>query len=225
MREREITVVVGRSGSGKTHLIAKHFGPRHPRRITLDATGETKRLYPHAVHAMGLDQAIAVLRRWLEEGHRRWHLTIGCTEAEAALLVQTLCPIYDGSAVSLAEAFGGVALECYELDTFMPVNQAQYSRPWRTAFLRGRHVGLSLLTATQYPALIDRAATSQATRVCTFALHEPAQLAYMRELVGPQFMREVQRLEKFHSLWVNLNPFSIEHRDPHFRLVRKLQPA
>lgn len=219
---REITVVVGKSGSGKTNLIAKHFGPRHPRRVTFDATGETRALYPGATHVFGAQEASAVLARWLSRRVSRWHLCVGGTPGDAERVVSALCPIYDGKSFALSLAFGGVAVECFELDVFMPNNGGLSESAWRVAFLRGRHVGLSLLVATQYPALVDRAATSQAGTVVTFALHEPRQLEYMRALGGAAFAEQVKRLARFESLWLTQSPFSIALRDSHYRRRRWL---
>ena len=224
---REITVVVGKSGSGKTQLIAKHIGPRHPRRITFDATGETRELYPAAAHVFGAVEAAQVLALWLSRRLRHWHLCIGGTAADAARVVSALCPLYDGKRYALSSAFGGVAVECFELDAFAPNNGFAgdgAGAAWRTAFLRGRHVGLSLLVATQYPALVDRAATSQAGRVITFALHEPRQLDYMRQLGGPRLAEAVKVLPPYESLWVTQSPWSIARRDRNYRLRNYLVP-
>ena len=223
---REITVVVGKSGSGKTRLIARQLGPVHPRRITFDATGETRELYPGAVHVFGVREASAVLASWLSRRVRRWHLCVGGSPDDAARIVSALCPVYDGRRYALAAAFGGLAVECFELDAFAPNSFAPggAGAAWRTAFLRGRHVGLSLLVATQYPALVDRAATSQAGRVVTFALHEPRQLDYMRQLGGPSLADAVRTLPPYESLWVTQSPWSIARRDRHYRLRGYLVP-
>lgn len=223
---REISVVVGKSGSGKTRLIARHFGPVHARRITFDATGETRELYPRAAHVFGAGEAAKVLAAWLSRRVRRWHLCVGASAEDAARIVSALCPLYDGTRLALATAFGGVAVECFELDAFAPNSTGlnPVGAAWRNAFLRGRHVGLSLLVATQYPALVDRAATSQAGRVVTFALHEPRQLDYMRQLGGARLAEAVRLLRPFESLWVNQTPFSIERRGPDYRRAGYLVP-
>lgn len=215
---RKIVICVGRSGSGKTAVISRVFGPAEPRRITIDRTGECRRLYPHATHVHGARAAQAVLRAWLAQSLMQWHLVVGCDDGDAERIVQALCPIFDGAARSLSELWGGIALECSELDTLLPNGSAPPA--WRTAFLRGRHVGLTILGATQYPALVDRVSTSQATTIVTFALHEPRQLAWMRDLGGARFAELVRQLPRYHSMWVHVVPeLRIEYRDAEYRVA------
>lgn len=217
---REAVIAVGMTGSGKTQVIARHFGPRHPRRITFDVTGETARLYPAARQVYGVAAAAAELSRLYRRRSSQWHICVSTDAAGAASLLSSLCPLHDGRSVSLSAAFGGVAVECFELDAFAPVSAPLLARPWRTAFLRGRHVGLSLLCATQFPALVDRAATSQAGTVVAFALHEPAHLRYLRDLVGRGIAERCPLLPEHHSLWLQRSPWRVEHRNARYRVLR-----
>lgn len=218
---REITIVVGRTGSGKTRLVAEHLGPRHPRRITFDLTGETRELYPDAVQVIGVRAATRVLAKWWAARLERWHLCISCRVDDASAIVRMLCPLNDGKTPAVSKAWGGVCVEVFELDAFLPVSVTRGAEAWRTAFLRGRHVGLSLLCCTQYPALVDRVATSQAGLVVTFGIHEPRQVEWMRALAGSDFAERVRALPQYESLWVHQSPYVVEHRDPAYRVRRR----
>lgn len=215
----EITIVIGRTGSGKTRLIATELGPTFPRRITFDSTGECKRLYPAAFYAYGLEQAFAALLYWRKHRMDHWHLVVACQPAEAGVLMDRLVPVHDGKTVALAEGFGGVCVECFELDIYAPNHLGATNDAWKNAFLRGRHVGCSLLVATQRPQLVDRIATSQAGRIITFAMFEPAELKYLEGAGGQRFRELAQKLPRYHSAWLHKDDWRIEHRGADYQIL------
>jgi hypothetical protein len=215
--QREITSVFGRSGSGKTHFLAR-LGAVHPRRVTFDMTGETRDLYPGAVQVRGARETFVVLRELWRRRVDRWHLCVSASASEIERVVTMLCPLHDGASVSLARAWGGVAVECFELDSLFPVGLG--SRAWETAYLRGRHVGLSLLCASQYPALVHRASSSQATRVVFFSLVEPRQVQYARAMLG-EVGERVRSLPRWHCLDYDVAAARVVQRDENGRSVRR----
>lgn len=185
----EIALVVGRTGSGKTQLISKVLAPRHPRRITIDSVGEGVLLYPEAAVASGLPEVMAVLAQWAEDDVSEWHMIAILSPSETAVLMRTLVPVYQPGVVSMAADMGGVCVECSEVDVYLPVSGAgaDVTAAWTTALARGRHVGLSVIAATQRPHQVARIMSSQASRVVAFATHEPRDLRFLRDLAGKQF--------------------------------------
>lgn len=222
----EIVTVIGRTGSGKTHLIKERLAPRHRRRITIDLTGECAALYPHAYHAIGLRRVFSGLRAWAKMRATAWHMVAVLTSEEVGELVTRLCPVFDGTTVALAELLGGVCLECYEIDVLMPVNGSNRdtSKAMRNAYQRGRHAGLSLLCATQRPSQCDRVVTSQSHAVITFRMHEPRDLAWLRDVGGQRFADEARTLGKWCSAWYHADSGRIIVRDPDYRAVREFNP-
>jgi hypothetical protein len=219
---RSIVSVFGRSGSGKTNFLSRRVAPAFPRRITFDLTGETEKLYPGAVQLRGARATFTVLRELWRRRVDRWHLCVSAPTDEIAAVVAHLCPLHDGAALSLAGAWGGIAVESFELDTLFPVGLG--SRAWETAYLRGRHVGLSLLCASQYPALVHRAASSQSTRIVLFSLIEPRQVDYARRLLGPVGDR-VRSLPLYHCLDYDVLAAVVVERGPDGRRVRSWRLA
>lgn len=181
--DHEIILSVGRTGSGKTRIIKNVFGPRHPRRITLDAVGEAESLYPDAYVSVGIRDVLTTLSAYAEDRSPEWHLIAILSEEESAQLVSELVPVYQPGVVSLSRAFGGVCVEHSEIDTALPVSGSRgaISRAWTTAFARGRHVKCSFLCATQRPHQVARIVSSQASRVVSFAMHEPRDLRWIRD--------------------------------------------
>lgn len=216
----EIVTVVGRTGSGKTALIARKIGPRHARRITLDMVGECRALYPRAAHAAGLPDLVRILRSLHEHHVPAWHIVAQLGTREIGELIRLLAPVGTASEYSLAAAFGGVALEIFELDIIAPVDRSERDtrEAIRNAYARGRHYGLSILAATQRPHQIDRIATAQSTYVVTFQMHEPADLRWL-EAVGGKRLAELARagLAPYESAWYNARSGTLHVLDRTYR--------
>ncbi|MBX3704589.1 MAG: hypothetical protein KF822_12510 [Steroidobacteraceae bacterium] len=200
----EIVTVVGRTGSGKTQLIARLIGPRHPRRITLDMVGECRKLYPRAVRVTDLAALVMLLRKLHEHNVSEWHVVASLSLADIGALLRLLAPAGEGAEYSLSAAFGGVTLEIFELDVIAPVDRSEREtrEAVRNAYARGRHYGLSILAATQRPHQMDRIASSQSSYVVTFQMHEPADLRWLEKVGGKRFA-EIARsgLKDYQSAW------------------------
>lgn len=200
----EIVTIVGTTGSGKTALIAEHIGPRHARRITCDLVGECRKLYPDAIHLTAFAQLFPVLRRLNDHGVDRWHIVAQFTVAEIGKLITALVPTGPDASRSLSLAWGGLALEIFELDLVAPVDRSEEATRLavKTAYARGRHFGLSILAATQRPHMIDRIATAQSTYVVTFQMHEPHDLAFLKRCGGSAFAELARTgLRQYESAW------------------------
>lgn len=221
----EVVTVVGRTGSGKTRLIARSLGPRHSRRITLDSMGECEALYPNAHRAFGLDAVYEAMNAWAQENVTVWHLVAVLDETEVGLLMARLAPQYDGKTESLSKALGGVCVESFEIDLYLPVSGAggQVTRAFQNAIARGRHVGLSLLCATQRPAQCHRILTSQSQHVISFAMHEPGDLRWLASVGGSRFARIAHTgLHRYESVWYSALTHRIVVRDAEYK-VKKVE--
>lgn len=216
----EIVTVVGTTGSGKTALIAQVIGPRHRRRITLDTVGECARLYPRATPAHGLVQLLQLLRAFHEHDAFAWHIVASLSVKETGELLRLLAPTGPTAGHSLAAAWGGLALEIFELDIIAPVDRSerQTSEAIRNAYARGRHYGLSMIAATQRPHQIDRNVTAQSTHVVTFQMHEPADLKWLERVGGRRFAQLARGgLPRFGSAWYHTRSGELYTLDPGYR--------
>lgn len=202
----EIILSVGRTGSGKTRILSRVYGPRHKKRITIDAVGEGAKLYPNAVEGFGIADCLRLIAAWAEDDVEEWHLIAVLSPEETAELMRALVPVYAPGIVSLAADLGGVCVECFEIDAYLPVSGANAGivTAWTTAFARGRHAGCSILAATQRPHQCARIVSSQASRIIAFATHEPRDLKFLKESGGSRFAAIA------HS---GLKPFESVHYD------------
>lgn len=219
----EVVTVVGRTGSGKTRLIARSLGPRHSRRITLDSMGECEVLYPDAFRAFGLPAVYDAMNAWAEGNVTTWHVVAILSEEEVGLLMAKLAPQYDGKTESLAKAFGGVCVECFEVDLYLPVSGAGgvVTKAFQNSVARGRHVGLSLLFATQRPAQCHRILTSQSQHVVSFAMHEPGDLRWLSLVGGSAYARIAHTgLRRYESVWYSALTHRVVVRDAAYKVKR-----
>lgn len=221
----EIVTVVGRTGSGKTQLIADFVGARHPRRITVDLLGECVKLYPDAINAKSLAQIIRVMQRLHEANVTEWHIVASVDVPEVGQLIKLLAPTGTTSDYSLSAVWGGIALEIFELDLVAPVDRSEVStrEAVKTAFARGRHFGLSLLCATQRPHMIDRIATAQSSYVVTFQMHEPADLQWLERVGGKRFAELARTgLAQYESAWYDARAGTIRTLSADYTRWREL---
>jgi hypothetical protein len=215
----EIVTVLGTTGSGKTRLIARSLGPRHARRITLDTVGECETLYPNAFQAFGIQAVYDAMNAWAAEGLSTWHLVATLDDDETGELMRKLCPKHDGKTEALSRTWGGVCVECFEVDEYLHISGrgGEMNRAWQNAVKRGRHVGLSLLCATRQPAECSRLLTSQSHHVISFAMHEPNDLRWLALAGGQQFAKIAHTgLRQYESVWYSTRTHRIVIRDKNY---------
>lgn len=192
-RRNTIVGVIGRKGSGKSHLIATAIGPQFPRRITLDWTGEAREQYPAAIEAEGIAAVYETIAECSALGDR-WHVIALVEPDECAPLFHSLAPIGTSKTRSISAALHGVAVECGEIDVIAPVSGAGKSaRAVHHAVARGRHHRLSIIWGTQRPHQCMRILTAQSDRIISFRMHEARDLKYLRDTCSADFAKIVHR--------------------------------
>lgn len=173
--------VFGRSGSGKTVYVREQWFPHFPRLIILDQTGEWRKLeQENGGRADGLEALVEAMKE--KAGSRRWRIVADLDNDEIEQLAAILIP---RGAVdrSPARLLGGLALFMDEVDLVAPVNAPQGIR---SLFRRGRHAGLSVISASQRPANVSKEVTSQAQFLAILALHEKNDVAYLKQVLGAE---------------------------------------
>jgi hypothetical protein len=194
-RRNTIALVVGRKGSGKSHLIAKRLGPSFPRRITVDWTGEARETYPNAIEVFGLADLLDAMEQATTDGEEvsRWHFITVMDVSEVGKLLTLLAPRYDGGRTpSLSAAVGGCVVECSEVDVIAPNSGGAASVAVSDAIARGRHAQLSFLLATQRPAQCLRILSSQSDLIFSFRMHEPRDIRWLSDAAGSVYADAVQ---------------------------------
>jgi hypothetical protein len=185
----------GPSGTGKSHFLSTVVR-RAPRVVTLDMTGEGRTTYPDAIGPFfGLRDVCRAVQTAANLSDA-WHIIAAMDEREIPQFFRMLVPRFDGRSVSLAEALGGVAVESGEVDMIAP--NAGSDPDVLGAWQRGRHFGLSLLTAVQRPASAARIVSAQAQWLAAFVMTEPRDTAFLGAYMGDVAAGIVEELPRYH---------------------------
>lgn len=189
--------VTGGTGSGKSTLLRRSLLPQVPRAIIVDPVGEFRRerFKDRNARVFDLAEIPGALRTLTRR--ERWRLVADIPASSFPILARSLVPERLAVEPSLALAVGGCTLVCDEIHTI-----ASHSAPQEVQELwqRGRHVGLSILAATQRPAKVSRTVTSMSQVLIACQTHEPADLAYLRDIFPRSVHQELQELARYHAL-------------------------
>lgn len=209
----------GPSGTGKSRFLSDVVRTL-PRVVTLDATGEGRTTYPDA---LGPFFGLANVGRAIEIAATRsdaWHIIAAMDDDELVAFFRLLVPRFDGRSVSLSEALGGVAIECGEVDMIAPNSgaPAEVLGAWQ----RGRHFGLSLLTAVQRPPSAARIVSAQAQWLAAFVMTEPRDVAFLAAYMGDAAARCIEELPPYHCCLYERDASRAYLLDPERRAYRVL---
>lgn len=177
--QREVILVLGKTGSGKTTW-AKNFIQQKSRVLILDAGFQD---YP-AEACLNLDDLItrADLQNARSNGFFRLSYTPRTDEAP---IVMDLTRVLGNSWVVLEEA-----------DRF---DDPKISPEYDEIISRGRHYGVSILAISLYPFKLPADLRRQATRIICYRMHEPRDLDYLDDIIGED-VEKLPDLEPFHYL-------------------------
>jgi hypothetical protein len=211
-----IALVTGRKGTGKSRFLWDWFTSRAPRVLSIDPNGESRKLNPNVTMAIGWDALVDALDRAADYG--RWHIAAVLERDDFPKLFRLLTPPR-GQGESLAEAFGGMAIECGEAFTVYP--NAGTPPELLDALFRARHYGLDFFLATQRPASIAVDVRSMADIVASFSLGSPRDVtAVSAEMMDlPGIADRLQRLPRYHCLYHTRDDGAVYELDPHRRVV------
>jgi hypothetical protein len=177
---------VGDTGTGKSYFLSRQILPRYARVLVLDVTGEMwlKRaeLSGRAVQVETTAEVVRAVQR-LAPLRNPWRIYAALTEAEAVKLCAVLVPERIATAPSLSRAVGGLAVYCDELEVL-----ASHSAPPVVSGLwnRGRHVSLTVIGATQYPASVKPLVRGASRLFIVGQLSDPNAVEYLRRAGFPE---------------------------------------
>lgn len=194
-------LAVGDTGTGKSYFLSRQILPRYPRVIVLDVTGEMwSKRQELGGRALLVETAAEVVLgvRQLSRAPGPWRVYAAMTAAETHLLCAALVPERIATAPSLSRAVGGLALYCDELELLAPHSSPEIVNGlWN----RGRHVWLSIIGATQYPASVKPLVRGASRLFVIGQLGDPNAVEYLRKAgLPPEVMAWQERLEFQHLI-------------------------
>jgi hypothetical protein len=168
--------IVGISGSGKTTGAYTWYLSKAPRVLIVDQVGEwTGRVYETA---NTLPEVYAAIVKARKEG--QWRISYTNMDNRLHDLIRWLLPLPDVQK-SPVLAMNGMVLMLDEVDLIAPTGGAP--EVIRNLYRRSRHVGLSIVSATQRPANVLREVSAQSTQVLAYRLTEPRDRDYLADLM------------------------------------------
>lgn len=169
----------GDTGTGKSYFLSRQILPRYPRVIILDVTGEMWQsrnvIGPGTLCETAAEVTTEVAK--LAGRQAAWRIYAVLSKAETYKLAALMTPEERiATAPSLARAVGGLALYCDELETL-----AGHASPEVVNGLwnRGRHVGLTVVGATQYPASVKPLVRGASRLFVVGQLSDPNAVEYL----------------------------------------------
>src|SRR5258705_2592052 len=170
--------IFGRKGSGKSTLV-KEIVDEAPRVIVFDTMGEYARKRDRIFDTH--ESALSELGR--VEHERRFRVIIQLVDEEEAL-----------SAMRVAYAVPNCLIVVEETSFYC---SPAYLPPELARFVRyGRHRAISQIYIARRAAEIHRDLTAQSDIIVSFQQHEPADIEYLKKVMGPE-AEKLPKLPKY----------------------------
>jgi len=161
--QRDVILVFGKTGSGKTEWVKNYLQSRD-RVLIADAD---QRGYS-AVHLDTFEDLVNYCERHTE---RKSFFRVSYTPYEFEF------PLF----LDLGRIVSPVHLVLEEADRFPDPSECF---EYQEIIVRGRHTSTSLVAVSLYPVLLPKMLRSQATRIIAFRQHEPADIDWLRRVMG-----------------------------------------
>lgn len=162
-KQRDVILVFGKTGSGKTEW-TKNFLANCHRVLIADAD---QRGYP-AVHFKTFDELSEYIGK---------HTAPKSFFRASYTPYEYEFPVF----LDLGRIVSPVHLVLEEADRLPDPGECF---EYQEIIVRGRHTGTSLVAVSLYPYLMPKMLRSQATRIISFRQHEPADIDWLRRVMG-----------------------------------------
>jgi hypothetical protein len=186
--------IVGRTGSGKSTALKALFAEQYPRVVVLDHLGTQWPMWERCEVVYTYAEALTRLRKWAPK-ETRWRL-VCCFAQESedvTRLFQLLAPD-PRQGGGFPRAVGGVALLNDELSQVAHVSCGPLIRQ---AWSAGRHVGLTVLGASQRISQVARIVTASTEWLGVCQQHEPLDMEVVAQYLPPEGLAAVEALPPF----------------------------
>ena len=172
---------IGASGSGKSTAIKHLLNKEKPKRlIIIDPMGE------YAKYA----QPVPTIKELLTKCNQKsFAVSFKTSRLNPEDQFETICDI--------AYSLGDLWMLAEELQMFTKAGHAPPS--WSDCSMRGRHRGLTVIGATQRPAVIDKNFFGNCTKIRTGRLNYKADIVTMADVLNVS-KADVQNLLPFHYI-------------------------
>lgn len=177
--QREVVLVLGKTGSGKTTW-ARRFIQTQTRVIVLDAGFQD-----YQVRSVSdLSELISVVDKLNVGGSGFFRITYTPRMYESPVIMD------------LSRVVANCWLVLEEADR---MEDPKVNPEYDEIISRGRHYGVSILAVSLYPFKLPADLRRQATRIVCYRMHEPRDLDYLYDIIGED-VSKLPGLKPFHYL-------------------------
>ncbi len=178
MKDKKISIAIGKSGSGKSFLVNRLIRDKK-RVVVFDTMAE----YENVVTFTDRDKFLAFWQK-----HYRGNYRIAYQpERNPAFEIDDIA--------ELVYLCGNVCFVIEEVTAFTTPNYI--SDQLAHCIQRGRHKNIEIIGTTQRPYGLHRLLTSQCRDIYTFNTNEPRDIAYLRDLLGSDIEAKLKSLAKY----------------------------
>jgi hypothetical protein len=202
--------VCGRTGSGKTHLVKRAIAEAP--RLLVYLTKREDHGYPgiyfdgmlddedeRTVVRMHSKRSMLLWWKWCEERRREFRLVYRPKDIFDFEEFDEIC--------RLVYTCGDMVFVAEELMTYTSsydMRRPDHGQGCKALLTAGRTRGITTWLLSQRPAKIPREITSQARAAYLFAMHEPADVQYIKEAFGIEAATRLEQLGPFeHVHWTD----------------------
>lgn len=180
MKHREIYLILGKSGSGKTEL-CKRLIKDKPRFILFDTISEYKE--DKKFEAVYINNKQAFLEYLFRNLNKKFRIVFDPEDPEETLLLNNEpIDLFDLTCKIVYECLTDVIFAVEEVANFIsPSSMPKY---FRKLIRYGRHSNISGYFTSQRPADISPGLRAQATILISFRQHEPRDIQWLRAIIG-----------------------------------------
>jgi DNA helicase HerA-like ATPase len=194
MKTREVVLITGKTGSGKSTLFRKMLADKK-RLIIFDTISEYQELAPPfpALHISSLHILYDCLAK---NHHKNFRIVFDPEDPEQSIALN------DGNQITVFEEacklvythLDNLIIGIEEISNFM--TGTKVPEYLRKIVRFGRHSSISIYATTQRPADVHPLIRAQMTKLISFKQHEPRDIDWLRQVIGEQ-APSLKDLEQF----------------------------
>jgi AAA+ ATPase superfamily predicted ATPase len=194
MKSREVVLITGKTGSGKSTLF-RELIQGQKRFIIFDTLSEYRN--PDNPFPALFIRNIKDLLEYLSTNHRKaFRIVFDPEDPDQKIILETgeTLTIFELTCKVIYEALSDVAFGVEEIASYV---YPGYAPPYLRKIVRfGRHSSISIYATTQRPPEIPPVIRAQITKFISFRQHEPRDIEWIRQIIGDEASK-LKNLKRF----------------------------
>lgn len=194
MNDREVILITGKTGSGKSVLFRQLIQEKE-RFVIFDTLSEYRR--PDQPFPALFINGIKELAEYLSKNYRKpFRIVFDPPDPEQKITLKTGA-VFTTFELACMVIYEGVKDVTFGIEEIANYVFPGYAPPYLRKIVRfGRHSSISLYATTQRPPEIPPIIRAQITKLISFRQHEPRDLEWLKQLIGNEAL-SLNTLDRF----------------------------